>query len=70
MSWRDKVIVNLSRAFLDTNGAHQETDVVVRMPDEKESYFAKAENAKTDDFKAKWLDELTDLECLFTEGTC
>ena len=27
MSWRGKEIVNLSRAFLDTNGAHQETTV-------------------------------------------
>ncbi len=25
--WRGKEIVNISRAFLDTNGAHQETDV-------------------------------------------
>ena len=24
--WRGKEIVNMSRAFLDTNGAHQETD--------------------------------------------
>ena len=27
LSWRGKEIVNLSRAFLDTNGAHQETSV-------------------------------------------
>lgn len=33
LSWRGKEIVNLSRAFLDTNGAHQETDVKVAMPD-------------------------------------
>ena len=32
MSWRGKEIVNLSRAFLDTNGAHQETTVEVEMP--------------------------------------
>ncbi|MBR0085908.1 MAG: phosphoribosylformylglycinamidine synthase, partial [Lachnospiraceae bacterium] len=31
MTWRGKEIVNLSRAFLDTNGAHQETDVLVTM---------------------------------------
>ena len=30
--WRDKEIVNISRAFLDTNGAHQETDVTVEIP--------------------------------------
>ena len=27
MSWREKVIVDLSRAFLDTNGAHQEAKI-------------------------------------------
>lgn len=35
LTWRGKEIVNLSRAFLDTNGAHQETDVTVTLPDEK-----------------------------------
>ena len=29
LSWRGKEIVNISRAFLDTNGAHQENDVFV-----------------------------------------
>ncbi|MDE7211515.1 MAG: phosphoribosylformylglycinamidine synthase, partial [Lachnospiraceae bacterium] len=37
--WRDKEIVNISRAFLDTNGAHQEATAVVAMPDEKADYF-------------------------------
>ncbi|MDE7327280.1 MAG: phosphoribosylformylglycinamidine synthase, partial [Lachnospiraceae bacterium] len=37
--WRDKEIVNISRAFLDTNGAHQEAAAVVTMPDEKVDYF-------------------------------
>ncbi|MEF2733770.1 MAG: AIR synthase-related protein, partial [Blautia sp.] len=32
MNWRGKTIVDLSRAFLDTNGAHQETDVYVEIP--------------------------------------
>ncbi|MCQ2519966.1 MAG: phosphoribosylformylglycinamidine synthase [Lachnospiraceae bacterium] len=41
LSWRGKEIVNLSRAFLDTNGAHQETSVYVEMPDENEKYFEK-----------------------------
>ena len=30
--WRGKEIVNLSRRFIDTNGAHQETTVRVTMP--------------------------------------
>ena len=37
--WRDKVIVNISRAFLDTNGAHQETDVTVEIPGNEDNYF-------------------------------
>ena len=32
LKWRGKEVVNLSRAFLDTNGAHQETNVYVDMP--------------------------------------
>ncbi len=41
LNWRGKNIVNLSRAFLDTNGAHQETSVKVDIPDENENYFHK-----------------------------
>ncbi len=40
--WRGKEIVNISRAFLDTNGAHQETTAVVQMPEAKNSYFKNA----------------------------
>ncbi len=32
LKWRGREIVNLSRAFLNTNGAHQETDVCVEIP--------------------------------------
>ena len=32
LNWRGKDIVNISRAFLDTNGAHQETKVVDDIP--------------------------------------
>ncbi|MCM1183286.1 MAG: phosphoribosylformylglycinamidine synthase [Roseburia sp.] len=39
MRWRGKEIVNLSRAFLDTNGAHQETDVYVETPAKENNYF-------------------------------
>ncbi len=39
MKWRGKTIVDISRAFLDTNGAHQETTAVVEMPDENKNYF-------------------------------
>ncbi len=41
LNWRGKSIVNLKRAFLDTNGAHQETSVRVDIPSEEENYFEK-----------------------------
>ena len=66
LSWRDKVIVDLSRAFLDTNGAHQETDVVVTMPDEKANYFD--EKKDTTEVKKAWLDTLSDLNVCSQKG--
>ena len=63
--WRDKEIVNISRAFLDTNGAHQETSVEVEMPSETEKYFVREEVA---DVRRKWLETLADLNCCSQKG--
>ena len=41
LKWRGRAIVDIARSFLDTNGAHQETDVEVLMPSEKDNYFRK-----------------------------
>ncbi|MBR1861010.1 MAG: phosphoribosylformylglycinamidine synthase [Lachnospiraceae bacterium] len=41
LNWRGKSIVNLKRAFLDTNGAHQETAVKVDIPSEEDNFFEK-----------------------------
>ena len=61
LEWRGKDIVNISRAFLDTNGAHQETSVLVDIPDEKDNYI---EKVSVEDVKTKWLNTLSDLnEC-------
>ncbi len=49
LNWRGKKIVDLSRAFLDTNGAHQETSVYVEMPDENDNYFNKIAIKKVDE---------------------
>ena len=65
LEWRGKDIVNISRAFLDTNGAHQETDVIVNMPDESENLF-KAK--KIDDVKKSWMDTLADLNVCSQKG--
>ena len=45
ISWRGKEIVNLSRRFIDTNGAHQETTVSVAMPQENEELRMKNEES-------------------------
>ena len=65
LTWRGKEIVNLSRAFLDTNGAHQETSVAVDIPSLEESVFQKQE---VTDVKAKWLDVLKDLNVCSQKG--
>ena len=72
--WRGKEIVNISRAFLDTNGAHQETDVEVEMPSEKDNYFNKintpvvAKSVEDGDIKGAWLAELADLNVCSQKG--
>lgn len=66
LNWRGKEIVNLSRAFLDTNGAHQETDVVVEMPEKGENYFTSI--PEITDIKSAWLDTLADLNVCSQKG--
>jgi phosphoribosylformylglycinamidine synthase len=39
--WRGKKVVDIARAFLDTNGAHQETGVYVDTPVKEDNYFNK-----------------------------
>ncbi len=82
MSWRGKVIVDISRAFLDTNGAHQETAAAVTMPDEAKNYFktgacyesvshkkkAAKSGTNADEAKQEWLSMLADLNVCSKKG--
>ena len=74
LEWRGKEVVNISRAFLDTNGAHQETSVAVEMPNPEENYLDKiaawkvAEAVEKGDIKAAWLAELADLNVCSQKG--
>ncbi len=74
LKWRGKEIVNIARAFLDTNGAHQETKVKLEVPSEKDNYFKKIatpkveEAVKAGDVKAAWLAELNDLNVCSQKG--
>ncbi len=65
LSWRGKEIVNLSRAFLDTNGAHQETTVTVEIPSRKDTILTREE---VKDVKAKWLETLKDMNVCSQKG--
>lgn len=65
LTWRGKEIVNISRAFLDTNGAHQETKVAVDMPSEEEKYFVRKEIG---DVREAWLSTLSDLNVCSQKG--
>lgn len=74
LEWRGKEVVNISRAFLDTNGAHQETDVAVDLPDPKDNYLKKiavpkvAEAVEAGDIKKAWMEDLADLNVCSQKG--
>ena len=65
LCWRGKEIVNLSRAFLDTNGAHQETAVAVDIPDRKDTVLTRQE---VKDVKEQWMNTLKDLNVCSQKG--
>ncbi|MBO5560907.1 MAG: phosphoribosylformylglycinamidine synthase, partial [Firmicutes bacterium] len=64
MFWRGKDIVNISRDFLDTNGAKQYTKVYVSEP---ETEMPKAD-VKGSDTKEKWLNNLQQLNVACQKG--
>ena len=73
MQWRGRTIVDLSRAFLDTNGAHLEASVEVEMPKENEGLFecsgVYAETGMAPEAeKEAWLKVLKDLNVCSQKG--
>ena len=66
LSWRGKEIVNISRAFLNTNGAHQETTVKVDIPSKEDTILKK--QVEVGDVKEKWLNTLKDLNVCSQKG--
>ncbi len=73
LTWRGKEIVNLKRSFLDTNGAHQETEVFVDMPDER-PFFEQpiiksvSEDVEKGDFASAVRHSLSDLNVCSQKG--
>lgn len=74
LEWRGKEIVNISRAFLNTNGAHQETRVSVDIPSKEDNFFEKKEipavarALEAGDVKKAWLAALSDLNVCSQKG--
>ena len=65
LNWRGKAIVDLSRAFLDTNGAHLTAEVEVELPKRSENPFGYAAGELVRD---KWLNVLGDLNVCSQKG--
>ncbi len=65
MNWRGKTIVNIKRSFLDTNGAHQENDVLVTNPKKETSVW---NHLVTGSMKENWLKTLKDLNVCSQKG--
>ncbi len=70
MEWRGREIVNLSRAFLDTNGAHQEAAAIIQIPAKEENYLTKGAGLTEEkaSLKEKWLKNLSALNVCSKKG--
>ena len=69
MHWRGKTIVDLSRAFLDTNGVTQHAEAEVAAPDEAAPYLTKKPDfAKDRTVREAWLAMLSDLNICSQKG--
>ena len=69
MHWRGKTIVDLSRAFLDTNGVTQHAEAEVSAPDEAAPYLIeKPDFAKNRTVREAWLAMLGDLNICSQKG--
>lgn len=64
MHWRDQNVVNITRAFLDTNGVTQQRKAVVTAPAEKDFFTA----APVNDVKKTWLDTMATLNVASEQG--
>jgi phosphoribosylformylglycinamidine synthase len=66
--WRKKLIVDLSREFIDTNGVRAKTEVLVKSPDELSAYFKTKLNVKNKNIRSNWLDMLKSLNVCSQKG--
>ncbi len=67
MLWKDNIIVDLDREFLNTNGVVQKTKAYINTP-EKESYFQKIVIGSKENIKDKWIENIKDLNVCSEKG--
>lgn len=67
MNWRGKTVCDISRDFLNTNGATKNTDIEVVLPDENNNFF---KSKKVTDIKSQWLETLSNLNVCSQKGLC
>jgi len=68
MTWRGRTIVDISRDFLNTNGAERHADVHVTAPADAD-YFSELPLVKKEtDLKESWLENLRDLNVCSQQG--
>jgi phosphoribosylformylglycinamidine synthase len=65
MFWRGKVIVDLRRDFLDTNGATQYAEVAVKAPSEENNFFLQKDQVS---IKEQWINTIKDLNVCSQKG--
>ncbi|MEA4926528.1 MAG: phosphoribosylformylglycinamidine synthase [Syntrophomonadaceae bacterium] len=68
MVWRNRVIVDIARDFLNTNGVKQHTQVRVQNPAAGDSFFTQKAANLAPDLKKAWLDNLQDLNVCSQRG--
>ncbi|KEI79355.1 phosphoribosylformylglycinamidine synthase [Clostridium botulinum A2 117] len=67
MLWKDSIIVDLDREFLNTNGVVQKTKAYISTP-EKESYFQEITIGSKENIKDKWIENIKDLNVCSQKG--
>ena len=73
MHWRGKEIVNISRAFLDTNGVQQHVQAKIACPDRRDAFFEKLPDSVEEfrhNLEKAWIANLSDINVCSQKGLC
>ena len=68
MEWQGNTIVDISRAFLDTNGIRKKTQVLVDSPDDENYLQANPVHLDGKDIKENWIKNMTHLNNASQKG--